>query len=478
MGFQFFRYEAYGRKGSSRTTKGKTKTKLSVAEVAAEAGRVAGHCDHVKDPQPPKQLFGCSVFELEAMCESYAKTVKDGAGKKLRSDAPTLLAGVISCGAHDADLWEKHKALSLEFLKKKYGERLKCVLEHNDEEHPHMHFYVIPNDGEAFENVHEGRAAAATFKQGIKDGTATKKQECNAYRAAMRGVQDEFFKGVSIESGLLRLGPGRRRQERAEYMADQQAARAVADALEVVAQATETSRSEFLERKATLDALKETAEAAAAQSVAAHDAAKVTIQKAESLDIAEDKLKLGADRGAEKRRKWVAAQIETHKNFFSKVPAEIVLKLCEKIEKLATEAARARYEPLMRLLGDALQIKKLGDFYKKQIAALTTENTELQKENTRLARLDGLFSDAEIEKAEDKRERAAIEQFKPAGYDFRANLAAAKEAKAAADAAKAAAEAAKPKMPPAGQQNPLAGLGKGGVVVQIDEDEGLDPQFM
>lgn len=83
------------------------------------------------------------------------------------------------------------------------------------------------------------------------------------------------------------------------------------------------------------------------------------------------------------------------------------------------------------VLGVAMQLKKMGDFCKRQIA----ETTE------------------------------------PQGFDFRASLAAARLARAAADAAK-------PQMPPAGQLDPLGGSGKGGGAVDPDDEDDFDAQFV
>jgi hypothetical protein len=81
---------------------------------------------------------------------------------------------------------------------------LVAVLEHVDEANPHLHFYAIEPDGLDVKRIHEGWVAK-------KDG-----QE---YRAAMRLVQDDYYRDVGSYVGLLRLGPGGERLDRDDYKA-------------------------------------------------------------------------------------------------------------------------------------------------------------------------------------------------------------------------------------------------------------------
>src|SRR5690606_22889648 len=114
-------------------------------------------------------------------------------------------------------------------LKKKYGSTLRSVIEHTDEANPHIHFYVVPELGQRFETVHEGRSASAEAKaQGLKKGAQN-----TAYKAAMREYQDDFFTDVAIKHGMSRIGPARRRLSRQEWKQEQQQVQAAALAMKV-----------------------------------------------------------------------------------------------------------------------------------------------------------------------------------------------------------------------------------------------------
>lgn len=154
----------------------------------------------------------------------------DARGHNLRKDALCLVAGVVSA-PHDIEPegWEKFRSDSIDWLKKKYGDALESVIEHTDESHPHLHFYVVPKPGQRFESIHQGRAAA-----NAKKGQGGKKGEQNqAYKASMREFQDEFFEKVGIEHGFTRIGPGKRRLTREEWKLEQIQAAAAAKAITV-----------------------------------------------------------------------------------------------------------------------------------------------------------------------------------------------------------------------------------------------------
>lgn len=248
-GYQFIHYEGYSLSGStqkSKKTGGITKTR-SVSEIIAETNRIRGNCPHIENPKPPIVILG-QLEKLEAVCQDWASNTKDALGRKLRKDAQCLLAGVISFPREreqkNPQDWEKFKARSIKYLERKYGDRLKCVVEHEDESHPHLHFYVVPRIGEKFEDIHEGvkaqNAVKEKSKQYLKDNPKEKEPPKDlqkggqnlAYIQAMRLLQDEFYEKVGIYSGLARLGPGRRRLSRSEWKAEQQESLSKAKMLE------------------------------------------------------------------------------------------------------------------------------------------------------------------------------------------------------------------------------------------------------
>ncbi len=228
MGYQFIHVDAYGING------GKTKgggSRRSIAEIIAEVGRKLGNIPHIENPEEPEIIFGCNPEDIEPMCVNYAENTRDEIGRKFRKDGLILLAGVASLPREREKDFKKFSDEVVEFLKEKYGDRLKSVVTHNDEAHPHIHFYAIPEIGEKLEDIHEGYKAS---KQAKLEGKL-KGEQNQAYKAAMRGFQDGFSKKVGIKFGLTRLGPGVRRISRKAWIAEKKQAEFFANAKAVAA---------------------------------------------------------------------------------------------------------------------------------------------------------------------------------------------------------------------------------------------------
>lgn len=91
------------------------------------------------------------------------------------------------------------------------------VVERQDEKHPHLHFYAVPKPGQAFNDLHQGRAASAEAKRKGEPKAA----QLRAHNKAMRAWQDRVYTGVCRKFGMARLGPKRQRLTRSEYMSRQ-----------------------------------------------------------------------------------------------------------------------------------------------------------------------------------------------------------------------------------------------------------------
>lgn len=225
-GPQFIHLETFARE-TSKQSKGKT----NIRGVVGEALREAGYTSHIRQVGQPTCVFGDleDLKQIETEIYEKAKTEKDPLNRKIRADANLLLAGVASypkpliaqTTGDDAMAYEFWKTLTLDFLKKEFGDNLRCVLEHTDEEYPHLHFYVV--DRQKVSNtmgLHPGHKA----KQGLKD----KKAKEEAYRQAMSDWQDKFYNSVGSDVGLTRLGPQVQRLTRPEWKAQKQQAKALA----------------------------------------------------------------------------------------------------------------------------------------------------------------------------------------------------------------------------------------------------------
>ena len=114
-------------------------------------------------------------------------------------------------------------------LKEKYRDNLRCVVEHQDETHPHLHFYCVAK----IVNLLTTCTKASEHKKELKkqNPQATKKDQNLAFSEAMRATQDDFANRVGQRFGLARIGPGRRRLTRAEWKAEQAQAEALKNTL-------------------------------------------------------------------------------------------------------------------------------------------------------------------------------------------------------------------------------------------------------
>lgn len=234
-GYQFIHVETYAREASKQKA-----GSLSVRDVIAEAGREPGNCPHVEEPQAPEILHG-SLEDAERSANEWAEQATDDKGRKLRKDGHCLLAGVISLPKEMESEWPEFSKLSLKYLKQKYGDRLKAVVGHHDESHPHMHFYCVARPGESFSSIHEGQKAAKKVKkEGKKKG-----EQNTAYIQAMRGFQDDFYLKVGVRAGLVRFGPKRTRKTRAQWQADKKQAEADAMRLNLLENSKKVAETGF-----------------------------------------------------------------------------------------------------------------------------------------------------------------------------------------------------------------------------------------
>ena len=226
MGYQFIHVESYARSGA-KTKDGSTKK--TIREITDEVERVPGNFPHIEKPEPPKIIYGCAPGEIEQLAEDWASKSTDAQGRKIRKDALILLAGTASLPRAEEENFEEFTKATVAYLQEKYGDRLKSVVTHNDESHPHLHFYVLPRIGEKFEDIHTGFKASKIAKTEGK----LKGEQNQEYKKAMRDFQDEFSKKVAMFFGLTRLGPGKRRLTRKAWIAEQTQSKFFANSKEV-----------------------------------------------------------------------------------------------------------------------------------------------------------------------------------------------------------------------------------------------------
>jgi hypothetical protein len=193
-------------------------------DILAEVTRFPGHHPHVPHPRPPLTVFGHEdPFEVLKDIDAWVEHREQVDGKKYGKNKPVMVNGVVSFPDERGDEdWLAFRDRSIEWLRRKYGDGLRCVVEHGDESHPHVHFYVVPTFGvdaegkpwaSDFASIHQGYAA----RNGVRSANAKEKgswhaggaKTMSAFTNAMKAYQDEFQLEVGRFHGLGRKGPAR-----------------------------------------------------------------------------------------------------------------------------------------------------------------------------------------------------------------------------------------------------------------------------
>lgn len=151
--------------------------------------------------------------------------------------------------------WEDR---NVDWLRDTYGDQLKVVMAHADETQPHIHAWILPDDPSAdATTLHPGktvkkRVEAEAKAAGIEPREAVKLGN-EAYKATMAEWQDSYHAAVSVDLGLTRSGPKRRRLSRDQWKAEKATAKANA----AVLQRAEEAKAEVAEidsKKRQIDA--------------------------------------------------------------------------------------------------------------------------------------------------------------------------------------------------------------------------------
>lgn len=224
MPSQFVHIECYSLTPPKKTRKNAA-PKWSAGDILAEAARRPGAYDHVTEPLPPTLIHGVTLKQIEAELTDIQSNARDAVGRRLRKDATVLLAGVASYPSDGSD-YEVWKQLTIEWLRYRFGDNLRAVVEHLDESHPHLHFFIVDPIAGNVKGLHPGFAAA----KGMVNPVLQRK----AYTEAMRTFQDEYWGHVGGPTALARIGPRRRRLTRDEWAQEQADLRAQAATLQSV----------------------------------------------------------------------------------------------------------------------------------------------------------------------------------------------------------------------------------------------------
>lgn len=342
-GPQFFHIQSFARSPN--------KGGQSVEQVLAEAAREPRYSQHVDDPKEHRVIFGLSPDGVrqrhDEMVAAGGVTVSLKGGKTarrgIRKDRHTLMTCVAShpnltsqimndpAAKADYDAWVDR---NLRFLRGLFGDQLVSMIEHVDEEHPHLHAYILPlNDTGCSARelnpcwVIKMEAETTAREAGHDDKTAVKFGNL-AYRAKARELQDQYYDEVGLASGLTRTGPKRERLSRQQWRARKGDAMRTALTMRQIEEMTgelaerEDALNQSVDDKARdlLAKLDEAealyAEAEADRALAGRERARLAeLAKAQSREAAA--LRTAAEEEAERIRgeaENAAAQMATHTN--------------------------------------------------------------------------------------------------------------------------------------------------------------------
>ena len=235
-GYQFARIQTYSLKGNSANR--------SAVSVLSENSRVAGSANHVKNPKPPRLLYGIDPIEIAPIIEQRiadAKALLRGTGQRIQSNTHVLEGTVYSHPLTVEDLlrskadaatylaWRKDAIAYAIADAESRGLEVLSVVEHYDEPHPHIHILAIPfltasNPRLDAKMCHPGHVAN---KQASANGSNAREQ-MKAYREAMQGWQDRVWEGVSVKHALTRIGPRLKRLTTREFTEQKNIAQVIA----------------------------------------------------------------------------------------------------------------------------------------------------------------------------------------------------------------------------------------------------------
>lgn len=290
-GYQFIHINTYARKARPpRTGKNGERIpgKWSARSVLSEAARLTGHHPHIRRPETPLVLAGDlnakflpNPLDLLSEIEQGAARLRDPLGRKVRVDAQLLLASVVSypvpmevlkSDAAQRKVCDEWAFEVTRFLNQELSNRVRCVVGHVDESRLHLHCYAIPDFGaghSSLDYIHPGRRASAAAARKSDRSAAAKKLRDEAFKTAMRALQDRFYDSVGMHFGHARLGPQRRRLSQGQWRAEQAQAEALVRVKREAERALEAARNSL--RSLAADRARALAEIEEIKAAAARD---------------------------------------------------------------------------------------------------------------------------------------------------------------------------------------------------------------
>jgi len=362
----------------------------SIDHVIAEANRDPEFSMHVENPAPPRVLLGNpATFAADHAAHVAARStiaiMADGSQKSraIRNDRHTMASIVMSYPVPRSAIvsdeakaklaaWEQR---NLDWLRTKYGGQLRVALAHDDENHPHLHAWLLPDDpGADATTLHPGKVAKKEVEARAKAENVENREAVKlgnrALKAAMTVWQDEYHAAVGVPEGLTRSGPKRRRLSREQWNAEKATAQAHKTALE---------RAEVAKASADAADLHVSAAEARVGAIDARDTA--TTEKAHTLEKVHGSV-VRREKHLEAREEAVAARERAAeaKELQSWAQAAQIIEAAhteaEKVAEVAHEERRkisqfmARVRDVVVRIGSALGLDLLGKDLMRDLASI------------------------------------------------------------------------------------------------------------
>lgn len=212
-----------------------------VQQVVQEGLRSGGYHLHVEDPKPLVRIFGDpSGFQKihdDHVAQRRTLAVKNGKTSKraIRADRHSLFTVVASypvqtaaleASPEELDRFKRWVDLTIAWVRARYGDQLKVAFAHIDEQYPHLHCWLLPDNPSADASLlHPGKRAKREVQARLKSEGVDPREAVaagnRALKSAMRSWQDSYHRTVGTSLGMSRDGPKRRRLSRAQWAAEQ-----------------------------------------------------------------------------------------------------------------------------------------------------------------------------------------------------------------------------------------------------------------
>jgi len=233
----FIRIESFARvattqPGRAGAQPGRHERTWTVDDVIGELTRRPGNIPHIDVPEPPVLLMGRPAEEVGAEAAAMAARGRDLRGRCVKKDAKILTCIVASwhepwaevrLSRANTERLDRWCNLTVDFVRKEFGDRLACAVLHTDEGRPNIHLLLLPSltkvtlpTGDEIEHfsilpVDRLRAAAKAAKR---------ESGGNGREAAARAAsafQNRYVRDVGYQCGQTRgdgsAGPRQSRTE-------------------------------------------------------------------------------------------------------------------------------------------------------------------------------------------------------------------------------------------------------------------------